>query len=430
MKFIDFPKMNVTIEGMDTIRIPKMMKIKQVYDKSKIEDIPAWIAQQMTDNLKDKNAFKGKRICITAGSRGIPHLDVIIKTIVDKLKEWGAEPFIIPAMGSHGGATPEGQKELIAGYGITEEAMGVPIRATMDVVQIGVLADGTPVYCDKIAYESDGIVALNKVKPHTDFRGTHESGMVKMLTIGLANHKGASLFHMMGFSTFAERIPQVYDVFLEKAPLCFGVGIVQNAYDEISDIEVMEKHLIKIKDAELLVKAKSKIAKFKMPSIDVLVIDEIGKNISGNGHDPNITGRSNSAGFEDIIDIKKMFVRGLSEETHHNGCGLSAADITTRRCLNSVDFETTWINVFTATMLNGGKIPVYMENDRDALLAAIRTCNGIDFNKARVVRIKDTLSMEYIEVSQSYYDEIKECPEIEILSKPEEMRFDSEGFMI
>lgn len=430
MKFIDFPKMNVTIEGMDTIRIPKMMKIKQVYDKSKIEDIPAWIAQQMTDNLKDKNAFKGKRICITAGSRGIPHLDVIIKTIVDKLKEWGAEPFIIPAMGSHGGATPEGQKELIAGYGITEEAMGVPIRATMDVVQIGVLADGTPVYCDKIAYESDGIVALNKVKPHTDFRGKHESGMVKMLTIGLANHKGASLFHMMGFSTFAERIPQVYDVFLEKAPLCFGVGIVQNAYDEISDIEVMEKHLIKIKDAELLVKAKSKIAKFKMPSIDVLVIDEIGKNISGNGHDPNITGRSNSAGFEDIIDIKKMFVRGLSEETHHNGCGLSAADITTRRCLNSVDFETTWINVFTATMLNGGKIPVYMENDRDALLAAIRTCNGIDFNKARVVRIKDTLSMEYIEVSQSYYDEIKECPEIEILSKPEEMRFDSEGFMI
>ena len=430
MKFIDFPKMNVTIEGMDTIRLPKMMKIKQVYDKSKIEDIPAWIAQQMTDNLKDKNAFKGKRICITAGSRGIPHLDVIIKTIVDKLKEWGAEPFIIPAMGSHGGATPEGQKELIAGYGITEEAMGVPIRATMDVVQIGVLADGTPVYCDKIAYESDGIVALNKVKPHTDFRGKHESGMVKMLTIGLANHKGASLFHMMGFSTFAERIPQVYDVFLEKAPLCFGVGIVQNAYDEISDIEVMEKHLIKIKDAELLVKAKSKIAKFKMPSIDVLVIDEIGKNISGNGHDPNITGRSNSAGFEDIIDIKKMFVRGLSEETHHNGCGLSAADITTRRCLNSVDFETTWINVFTATMLNGGKIPVYMENDRDALLAAIRTCNGIDFNKARVVRIKDTLSMEYIEVSQSYYDEIKECPEIEILSEPEEMRFDSEGFMI
>ena len=430
MKFIDFPKMNVTIEGMDTIRIPKMMKIKQIYDPSKIEDIPAWIAQQMADNLKDKNAFKGKRICITAGSRGIPHLDVIIKTIVVKLKEWGAEPFVIPAMGSHGGATAEGQKELIAGYGITEEAMGVPIRATMDVVQIGVLADGTPVYCDKIAYESDGIVALNKVKPHTDFRGKHESGMVKMLTIGLANHKGASMFHMMGFPTFAERIPQVYDVFLEKAPLCFGVGIVQNAYDEISDIEVMEKELIKIKDAELLVKAKSKIAKFKMPSIDVLVIDEIGKNISGNGHDPNITGRSNSAGFEDIIDIKKMFVRGLSEETHHNGCGLSATDITTRRCLNSVDFETTWINVFTATMLNGGKIPVYMENDRDALLAAIRTCNGIDFNKARVVRIKDTLSMEYIEVSQSYYDEIKACSEIEILSEPEDMRFDSQGFMI
>lgn len=430
MKFIDFPKMNIKIEGMENIKVPRMIKIKQIYDKNKINDIPAWVERQMQDNLSDKSRFKGKRICITAGSRGIPHLNVIIKTIIDKLKQWGAEPFVIPAMGSHGGATAEGQKEMIATYGITEETMGVPVLATMDVVQIGTLADGTPVYCDKIAYESDGIVALNKVKPHTDFRGKHESGIVKMLTIGLANHKGASMFHMMGFPTFAERIPQVYDVFLEKAPLCFGVGIVQNAYDEISEIEVMEKELIREKDAELLNIAKSKIAKFKMPRIDVLVIDEIGKNISGNGHDPNITARSNSAGFEDIIDIKKMFIRSLNEETHHNGCGLSAADITTRRCLNSVDFETTWINVFTATMLNGGKIPVYMENDRDALLAAIRTCNGIDFNKAKVVRIKDTLSMEYIEVSESYYDEIKDNPEIEILSDPKEIQFDEEGFMI
>ena len=430
MKFIDFPKMSVTVEGMENIALPRMMKIKQLYDRNRIDDLEGCVEQQMESSLKDHGRFAGKRVCITAGSRGIPHLDRIIKAVIGKLRQWGAEPFVIPAMGSHGGATAEGQKEMIATYNITEESMGVPVVSSMEVVQIGELKDGTPVYCDKIAFESDGIVVLNKVKPHTDFRGRHESGVAKMLAIGLANHKGASMFHMMGFPTFADRIPQVCEVFLKHAPVAFGVGIVQNAYDDISEIEVMEKENLLEKDAELLEIAKAKIAKFKMPSIDVLIIDEIGKNISGNGHDPNITGRSNSPGFEDVVDLKKLFVRSLNEETHHNGCGLSAADVTTRRCLNSVDFETTWINVVTATMLNGGKIPIYMENDRDALLLAIRTCNGIDFNKAKVVRIKDTLSMEYIEVSESYYDELKGNPEIEILSEPCDIRFDQNGFMI
>jgi hypothetical protein len=386
----------------------------------------------MEKNLKTPSQYKGKRLCVTAGSRGIPHLDVIIRTILDKLKEWGADPFIIPAMGSHGGATAEGQRELIATYNITEESMDVPILSSMEVVQIGELTDGTPVYCDKHAYESDGVIVLNKVKPHTDFRGKYESGIAKMLSIGLAKHKGASLFHMKGFATFPERIPQVCDVFLRKAPIAFGVGIVQNAYDDICEIEVMEKELILEKDAELLEIAKSRIPKFKFPHIDVLIIDEIGKNVSGNGHDPNITARSNSPGFTDMMSIQKMFIRGLNEETHHNACGLAMADITTRRCLNSVDFETTWINVVTSTRLNGGVIPMYVENDREAMLIAIRTCTGIDFefDKVKVVRIKDTLHMEEIEVSESYYDEIKNNPEVEIISKPYEMQFDKDGFLL
>jgi len=430
MTFIDFPRIDVKVEGMENIRLPKMMRIKQIYDKSKIDDIPSHIERQMESSLHDKESFQGKRICITAGSRGIPHLDRIMKTVVEKLGQWGAKPFIVPAMGSHGGATAEGQKELLAIYGITEEAMGVPILSSMEVVKIGELKDGLPVYCDKIAYESDGIVALNKVKPHTDFRGEHESGMLKMLTIGLANHIGASIYHTLGFRAFPSLIAQVYEVLLVKAPLSFGVGIVQNAYDEICEIEVMEKELIRQKDVELLAIAKKKIAKFKMPQIDVLVIDEIGKNISGGGHDANITGRCTCKDFEDVIDLKKLFVRGLNEETHHNACGLSQADITTRRCLNSVDFETTWINVATATTLEGAKIPMYVETDREALLLAVRTCNGIDFNRAKMVRIKDTLSMEYIEVSESYYNEIKDNPEIEILSEPKEIQFDNYGFMI
>ena len=217
---------------------------------------------------------------------------------------------------------------------------------------------------------------------------------------------------------------------MKKAPLAFGVAIVQNAYDEISELEVVEKDKIMDRDAALLEIAKDKIAKFKFPQIDVLIIDEIGKNISGNGHDPNITGRSNSPGFEDVIDIKKLFIRGLSPETHHNGCGLAMADVTTRRCLRDTDFDATWINVITATMLNGGKIPMYMNNDRDALRLAIRTCTGIDFDNAKVVRIKNTLCMEEIEVSENYLGEILGRSDVEVLSEPHEMKFDRDGYLI
>jgi len=430
MNFIEFPEAHVVIEGAENIQFPQMMKIKQLYNAEKIDDLTAWVKREMQNNIQGKEGYKEKRICITAGSRGIPHLDLIIKTVICQLKEWGARPFVIPAMGSHGGATAEGQKELIAGYNITEETMGVPILSSMETVQIGKLDDGTPVYCDKYAYESDGIVVLNKVKPHTDFRGKHESGMAKMMAIGLAKHKGASMFHMKGFPSFAGRIPQVCEVFLQKAPVAFGVGIVQNAYDEISELEVMEKDLIMDRDAALLRIAKEKVAKFKFPKIDVLIIDEIGKNISGNGHDPNITGRSNSSGFENVLDLKKMFIRGLSEESHHNGCGLGMADVTTLKCVRSVDFDITWTNVITSTMLNGGRIPIYMNNDKDALLVAIRTCTGIDFNQAKVVRIKNTLCMEEIEVSSSLYEECKNRDDVEIISGLYDIEFDSDGCMI
>ncbi|MGL4207791.1 MAG: lactate racemase domain-containing protein, partial [Candidatus Adiutrix sp.] len=432
MMQFNFPKIDLKIEGLEATCLPRMVKIRQKYDSQKIDDVKAWVNQQMELNLKNPEIYLGKRLAITVGSRGIPDLDIIVRAIIDKLKSWGALPFIVPAMGSHGGATADGQRQLIATYNITEESMGVPILSSMEVVQIGALADGTLVYCDKIAYESDGIIILNKVKPHTDFRGDHESGLAKMMAIGLGNHKGASWFHTKGFASFSELIPKVCQVFLQKAKIAFGVGIVQNAYDHISEIEIMEKNLILTKDAALLKVAKSKIANFKFSNIDVLVIDEIGKNISGNGHDPNITGRSNSPGFENVIDIQKMFIRSLNEETHHNGCGLAMADITTRRCLNSVDFETTWINVITATRLKGGAIPMYAENDREALLLAIRTSTGGDFspNNLKLVRIKDTLHMHEIEVSEGYLPTIAHNPEIDILSKPYEIEFDESGFML
>ena len=432
MHFIDFPKMDLKVEGMEVVKIPRMVKIRQLFDDQKIEDIAGTVAGQMENNLAEHEKYAGKRIAITAGSRGIPHLDVIIGTVVSTLKSWGAEPFIVPAMGSHGGGTAEGQRETLATYNITEESVGAPVVSSMEVVQVGSLADGMPVYCDKNAYESDGIVVLNKVKPHTNFRGEHESGMAKMMAIGLAKHKGASMLHMKGMPTFSWRIPQVCDVFLKNAPVVFGVGIVQNAYDDICAIEVMEKDLIMEKDAELLVKAKERMAKFKFSDIDVLIIDQIGKNISGYGQDPNITSRSCQEGLFTEPHVRKLFVRGLTEETHHNAAGIASADITTRRCLNNIDFESTWVNMITSTMLNGARIPMYMENDRDALRIAIRTCTGegFDFNNVKVVRIKDTMHMTEIEVSEAYLDELKGNPEVEILSEPYEMEFTDDGFMI
>ncbi|MBQ1407886.1 MAG: DUF2088 domain-containing protein [Eubacterium sp.] len=432
MGYVEFPKMNVMIQGMENVKLPKMMKVRQTFDDAYIEDIPAHVRKEL-DKIANKEKFSGKRLAVTVGSRGIPHITEIIGTTIEVLKEWGVDPFIVPAMGSHGGATAEGQREFIAGYGITEESMGVPILSSMDTVELGYLPDGTPVYCDKYAAESDGIVIINKVKPHTSFRGRHESGLAKMMAIGLGKHKGASMFHAMGFKTFPERLPEVYNVFMKNNLIAFGMGIVQNAYDVISDIEACEAEDFMEVDARLLEVAKSKIAKFHFHDVDVLVIDQIGKDISGGGYDPNVVGRSIDPAFSDVLNLQRLFIRGLSEGAHHNGMGIGRAEFTTRRCLNSVDWEATWVNCMTATELEVGKMPVYFENDRESLLAAIRSCNmpsGKTYDDAKIVRIKDTLHLVEFEVSENYREIVEADPRIEIISEPYEIEFDEEGFMI
>ncbi|MTJ83207.1 MAG: DUF2088 domain-containing protein [Telmatospirillum sp.] len=427
--FIEFPEIKIPVEGLDRIRFPEMVTIRQTYDPQKIEDLGAHIRRELETRIPDRAGFKGKRLCLTVGSRGIPHLALMVKTICDVVKEWGARPFIVPAMGSHGGASAAGQTEMLAGYGVTEDAIGVPILSSMEVVQYGTLPDGKPLYCDKNAWESDGIIVFNKVKPHTDFRGRHESGIAKMIAIGLAKHKGASVFHMKGFASFPEIVPQAVETFLKVAPVAFAIGLVQNAYDEICTIEACPRDKILETDARLLEIAKEKIANFKFKSCDVLIIDEIGKNISGNGHDPNVVGRNNSGDFPEVFSVQRVFIRGLTEETHHNGCGLSGADITTGRCLNGVDWVSTWTNVVTANRLNGGRIPVYVNTDREALQFAIKTCDNIDSSRPRVVRIKNTLCMTEIEVSVPLYEEIKDLDGIELVKGPHDIAFDPQGFM-
>lgn len=430
MKFIEFPEIQFPVQGMDEIEIPKMVRVRQRFENDKIVNIREHLNKEL-DRLHMRGSVKGKRIAVTVGSRGIPDNAVIVRTICDKLKEWGAEPFLVPAMGSHGGGTVEGNLEILNGYGITEENMKVPILAGMEVVQIGSINDEahTPVFCDNYAAKADGIVIYNKVKLHTDFKGEHESGLLKMIAIGLAKHEGCSWFHRQGFDTFAERIPMVAKVFLEKMPVIFGVGVVQNAYDQISEIKAYAKEEIVEGDKELLKTARRRFPRFKFDHIDVLIIDRIGKNISGEGADPNVTGRGFMPYFKDDFHTKRLFIRGLTEQSHHNGCGLGLADITTRQCLNSVDWESTWVNLTTNLMIDGGKIPLYQNNDFDALRLAVRTCAKTDCHKARIVRIKDTLSLNEFEVSESMMTDIADNDEIEILDGPYELQFDEKGNM-
>ena len=429
MKFIEFPEIHFPVQGIEDVPMPKMVRVRQKYESDKIDDIKEHLIKELESVKIDRASLKGKSIAITVGSRGIPHLPLMIRTLCDKLKEWGAEPFIIPAMGSHGGGNVEGNLEVINGYGITEEAMGVPIKATMEVKLIGQMDDAakTPIYCDKYAAEADGIILFNKVKPHTDFKGYNESGICKMIAIGIAKHVGCSWFHRQGFDTFGERIPIVAKEFLSKMNVVMGIGVVQNAYDEISEIMAFAKDDIPEGDHKLLTIAKRRLPRFKFDNIDVLVIDRIGKNISGEGADPNVTGRGFMPGFEDDFHCKKLFIRGLTEQSHHNACGLGLADITTRRCLNTCDWESTWINLSTNTMISGGKIPVYQNNDFEALRLAIRTCTKIDYSKARVARVRDTLTLNEIEISESLIPDIKDRDDVEIISEPYELKFDEEG---
>jgi len=427
---ITFPPVHFPIQGIEEVKLPRMVRVRQEYSRKKVEDIEESIKEEFL-KLGGGPSVCGKRIAVTVGSRGIPQNALIVRTICRLLKEQGAEPFIVPAMGSHGGGTVEGNLEILQGYGITQESVGVPICASMEVVQIGCLDDdvNTPVCCDRLAAEADGIVLYNKVKPHTDFKGEHESGLLKMMAIGLAKHKGCSGLHKRGFDTFAENIPKAAKIFLEKMPVLFAVGVVQNAYDEISEIRIYPKDRIVEGDRELLKIAKEQFPRFKFDDIDLLVIDRIGKDISGEGADPNVTGRGFMPYFKDDFHTKKLFIRGLSEQTHHNACGLGLADITTRRCLNSVDWESTWVNLTTNMMIDGAKIPLYQNNDYDALRVALRTCPRIDYDKAEIVRIQDTLSLNEFEVSEPLLLKLQKVRDIKILSDPYEWQFDEEGFL-
>lgn len=410
--------------------LPKLVKIRQSFDGTILEDPIGDLIERLRTADSMTGIITGQRVAVAVGSRGISRIDELTKTVIDELKRIGAEPFIVPCMGSHGGATAEGQTEVLAHLGIDEERMGCPVRSSMEVVELDRLPNGLPIYCDKIAAtESDAIIVINRIKPHTAFRGAIESGMFKMISIGLGKQKGAEACHQLGFKYMADNVPAMARVMIEKLPIRFGVAVVENAYDQICRIEVLGTDTMEEREKELLIEAKSRLPQILFTDLDVLVIDYIGKNISGDGADPNITGRYPTPYAHGGPEVNKMVVLDLTPESQGNANGVGTADFTTSRLVSKTDWPATYANGLTSTVCAPTKQATTLENDRDAIKAAIKTCNILDYTKCKLVRIRDTLHLGTIEISESLLEEAKRNPRIEILEGPYEWTFDEEGFL-
>lgn len=421
--------MSIVSQLLEGIKIPRMVRAHQVFECQKIE--PDKIAEEVRSKLSQKDMGgtirPGMRVAITAGSRGIANISLIIKSVVDFVKENEGEPFIVPAMGSHGGATAEGQKEVLETFGITEESMGCPIVSSMETVHIGDAEDGKPVFIDKKAHEADGIVVVGRVKPHTCFRGKYESGIMKMMVIGLGKQYGAEKYHQLGFKYLAEIVEVIGNAIIKHANILFSVAILENAYDETSAIVPMYPDEIKDMEPDLLVKAKADMPKILFDETDVLVVDKIGKNISGEGMDSNITGTFCNPYASGGIKSQRVIILDLTDETQGCAVGVGLADGITKRLFEKFDFEMTYPNCITAATPNTGKIPMVMKNDREAIAFGISTCTGIDLTDVRIIRISDSLHVSEIMFSENMLDRARTIPDLEILGEPFDLPFDNNG---
>ena len=417
---------------MNQTVFPKMARVRQDFPASAALEIRATLAKEFAPILP--RITKGATVAIGAGSRGISNIAEIVRGVVEILRGGaGAKPFIFPAMGSHGGATPEGQTEVLASYGITEKSMGAPIRATMEAREIGIAECGARVFGSVAAMEADHIVLINRIKPHTDFFGSLGSGLVKMSVIGLGKKVGAESMHGAASRLGHERVIRgMARVALTKAPVLCGVAILEDQRHQTASIEVIPAKEIEAREGPLLERARELMPRLPFEEVDLLIVDRIGKNISGAGLDPNVIGRGVNGYLSSLARegrsapfIRRIFVRDLTPETHGNGIGIGMADVTTARLVKGIDLAVTYTNALTALTPQGAKIPIYFETDRECIERALASLAIEDTSVARVVRILDTLNLQTMEISQSLGGELHEGLIIE--SAFEGMRFDASG---
>jgi hypothetical protein len=410
-----------------------MVQVRQVFVHPKVSDIGAAILEELRRRGLNSRIRKGQRIAVTAGSRGIANIAEILATVVDEVKRAGGEPFLVPAMGSHGGATPEGQVEVLCSLGITEESVGAPIMSSMEVDPVGELEGGITVYLDRYALKADGIFVVGRVKPHTDFKGEIESGLMKMLAIGLGKQKGAEMIHWHKYDGYHRIMPESAKLIAEKTNVVMGLAVLENAYHDTAMVRALVPEEFMEEEKRLLETAKELLPRIPFKEVDVLIVEEIGKNISGVGMDTNVTGRFWMPGEDDPQSTKvgKIVVLDLSEETHGNAIGIGLADLTTTRAAGKIDHQQTYVNCLTQGSGETGKIPPFLPSDRDAIVTAIRICGPVDPLKTRMVRIRNTQELEHMWVSESLAQEIRSSPElsdrVKLMGDPREMQFDVLG---
>lgn len=408
---------------------PKMSIISQPLYSNPIKDIPRTVRDEIARlNLAGKLP-PGSRVAITCGSRGVANIARVIRAVVGEVKALGWEPFLVPTMGSHGGATAEGQVEVLKTYGITEEAMGAPIRSSMEVVQVGVTEHGIPVYVDKYASEAAATIVVNRVKKHTDFTSHVESGLMKMLVIGLGKHKQALAIHSYGADGLRRLLPPAARMIIEKAPVLFGLALVEDGLEQTTIIKAIPPQEIEETEVELLKKAISYMARLPIDDIDLLLVERMGKEISGSGMDTNVIGRMAVRGEPEFDKprVQWLAVFDLTEEAHGNAAGLGLADFTIKKLVDKIDMNAFYANVITSGFLERGKIPLTMANERETVDLALRLLGGVAPEQARVVRIWDTLHLGHLQVSESLLAEVTKKDGVKIVSQPEEMGFMPDG---
>jgi hypothetical protein len=419
-------------------QIPKMLEMGQSYPPSPKLDFSHVIREQFAQQGLREKIKPGMRIALGVGSRGITNLKEIVKAALGVLTEAGARPFIVPAMGSHGGATAEGQIQVLAEYGVTPETMGVPIEASMAVKKIGTAFDVVDVVFSVPALEADGVVVLNRVKPHTDFRGTLGSGIQKMMVIGFGKQVGANNAHRaaahMGYEVVLREIAQMI---LGAAPIFCAIALVEDQHHQTAEIEVLRPENIVREEGRLFKKAESLLARLPFDEIDLLIIDRIGKDISGSGMDTNVIGRDID-GYKSTLHssntvtprVSRIFVRDLTPASNGNGIGIGMADFTTARFVKSLNLQYTYMNALTSLGMLGAKIPIYFDSDRDAIQAALASLAAPDPEKVRVVRIADTLNLERFQVSEACVGATNGHPGVTTAGAPRDMQFDSSANLL
>ncbi len=410
---------------------PRMLRLSQKFEGPELGDVEDETCSQLAALQLGNKIRPGESVAITAGSRGIANIDSIIKAATRHLREIGAEPFVVPAMGSHGGGTAEGQQEILHSYGVTEEYTGAPIRSSMETVVVDTTPQGIPVHFDRHAYEADHVIVCGRVKPHTGFVGPIESGLHKMMLIGLGKHQGAKIYHRaIKDYSFLEIILAVADVILAKCRVAAGLAIVENAYDETALIEAVAPDRFFEREEALLKLAQQWMPRLPFPEVDLLVVDQIGKNISGSGMDTNVVGRKfndHGATGDDTVNCKRIFVRGLTPETHGNACGIGMAEVTNQRTVDQANLVATRINALTGGHPSAAAVPIAFDTDREAMLAILETVGLVDPADSGIIQIANTLKLGEVLVSEKYTPEVQDRSDLEVLAGPDAMAFDPHG---